>query len=506
MDDKIKTLEELKEIVADLKAEGKKIVHCHGVFDLLHLGHIRYFKEAKSFGDVLLVTITPDSYVRRGPARPAFSEELRAEAIAAVEGVDFVAINKWQTTIETIKLLKPDFYVKGPDYKEYANDVTGNIQLEEDAINSVGGEIRFTTDITFSSTKLINDYFNLYDDKQKKFVNSLKAKYSLEEINDYIHKLKNLKVLTVGETILDEYVFCEALGKSGKEPVLVTQNISSEVYLGGILAIANHLSDFCNNIEIVSFLGEKGNSEGFIKENLGAGIKTDFLYKTNSPTIIKKRFIDNIRKSKLLGVYDINDELINGADEQLFYEKLVKLLPEYNLVIVADYGHGIITERIVKLLTEKSKFLALNSQINAANIGYHTISKYPKANCVVINETELRHEFRSRVADIETLIKRLSHKLNVDAIIVTMGSEGALLYDSKGLFTTCPAFALKIVDIIGAGDALLALTSACMSIGMPNDISLFIGSLAAVQSVETMGNSKPVNKVDLLKAIDSILK
>ena len=506
MDNKIKTLEELKDTLSNLKSKGQKIVHCHGVFDLMHLGHIRYFKEAKSFGDLLVITITPDAYVRRGPARPAFSSELRAESIAALDVVNYVAINKWQTAVKTIKLLKPDFYVKGPDYKNYEKDVTGNIQREEDAINSVGGEIKITSDITFSSTKLVNRYFNLYNADQKNFINSLKEKYSLEKINNYIHKLKDLKVLTVGETILDEYIFCEALGKSGKEPVLVTREIKSEIYLGGILAIANHLSDFCNNIEIVSFLGEKGESEDFIKENLGAGIKTNFLYKTNSPTITKKRFIDNTRKSKLLGVYDINDEIINRADEQLFKEKLVKSLPEYDLVIVADYGHGIITKRIAKLLTEKSSFLAFNTQVNAANIGYHSISKYTRANCVIINAGELMYELRDRSTDLETLTKQLADNLITDSIIVTKGSAGVLLYNTKeGYFTSCPAFAHYVVDIIGAGDALLAITSICISIGIPDDLSLFIGSLAAAQSVETMGNSKPVNKVDLLKAMDSIL-
>jgi len=506
MSNKIFQLDDLTAQLQQLRASGKKIVHCHGVFDLLHLGHIRYLKEARSFGDILVVTITSDMYVRRGPARPAFSDELRAEAIAAIEVVDFVAINKRPTAIDIIKKLKPDFYVKGPDYKDYTKDVTGNIQSEEDAVKSVGGKIKFTSDITFSSTKLVNRYLNLYSDNQKMYVDSLKLKYSMDEIYYHFNKLKELKVLAVGEAILDEYVFCEAIGKSGKEPILVTQEISKNVYLGGILAIANHLSSFCDNINVISFLGEKGDGEGFIKESMGMGVETNFLYKKNSPTIVKRRYIDNIRKSKLFGVYDINDELIDRNDEQLFYEKLDNLLPAYDLVIVADYGHGIITEPIIELLAKKSRFLALNSQVNAGNIGYHTISKYPRANCIVINETELRHEFRNRLGDINMLIKRLADNMETDAIIVTRGKNGAILYGNSGDPITCPAFNSKVVDIVGAGDALLTLSSACMSMGMPDDLSLFIGSLSAAQSVESLGNSKPVDKVDLLKAIDSVLK
>ena len=85
MNDKIKTLEELKVIIADLKSKGKKIVHCHGVFDLLHIGHIKHFEEARTFGDILMVTITMDEFVRKGPDRPAFTTSLRLEALAALE-------------------------------------------------------------------------------------------------------------------------------------------------------------------------------------------------------------------------------------------------------------------------------------------------------------------------------------------------------------------------------------------------------------------------------------
>ena len=92
---KILSLEELNEKVKSGQAEGKKMVHCHGVFDLLHIGHIKHFEEAKSFGDALVVTITPDEFVNKGSNRPAFTTELRLEALAALESVDFVAANKW---------------------------------------------------------------------------------------------------------------------------------------------------------------------------------------------------------------------------------------------------------------------------------------------------------------------------------------------------------------------------------------------------------------------------
>lgn len=158
-ENKIIELEKLAKIVSKLKQENKKVVLSHGVFDLLHVGHIRHFRSAKKLGDILVTTITPDRYVNKGPHRPAFEEKLRAESVAALHPVDYVAINRWPTAVETIKLLKPDTYVKGTDYTNPEDDVTGGILLEKEAIESVGGELKFTDEITFSSSSLINRFF-----------------------------------------------------------------------------------------------------------------------------------------------------------------------------------------------------------------------------------------------------------------------------------------------------------------------------------------------------------
>ncbi|TAN38682.1 MAG: hypothetical protein EPN25_13230 [Nitrospirae bacterium] len=156
---KILGLDALAEKIRSLKAEGKKIVHCHGCFDLMHPGHIKYFQAAKAMGDILVVTLTPDEYVDKGPGRPVFDQVLRAESIAALECVDFVAVNKWQTAEETLRLLRPDYYVKGQEF-ERLEDKTGKIQKEYDVVKEIGAEMRFTHEIVFSSTKLLKTYFN----------------------------------------------------------------------------------------------------------------------------------------------------------------------------------------------------------------------------------------------------------------------------------------------------------------------------------------------------------
>lgn len=148
----------LVEDLKKLKRAGKKIVLCHGCFDLMHPGHIKHFQAAKKMGDILVVTVTPDSYVNKGTERPVFNQNLRSECIAALECVDYVAINKWPTSVETLKVLKPDIYAKGQEF-ENLEDETGKIQKEYKVLKELGIQIQFTHEVVFSSTKLINQYF-----------------------------------------------------------------------------------------------------------------------------------------------------------------------------------------------------------------------------------------------------------------------------------------------------------------------------------------------------------
>ena len=156
---KILKLDVLAEKLADLKSQGKKIVHCHGCFDMMHPGHIKYFQASKKMGDVLVVTVTPDRFVDKGPTRPVINQSLRAESIAALECVDYVAINNWPTAEETLLLLRPTYYVKGQEF-EKQEDETGKFQKEFAVLKAIGAEMRFTHEIVFSSTDLLKRHFS----------------------------------------------------------------------------------------------------------------------------------------------------------------------------------------------------------------------------------------------------------------------------------------------------------------------------------------------------------
>ena len=507
MKNKIVSFENLIKISKLKRNQNKKIILCHGVFDLLHIGHIKHLQEAKTFGDILIVTITPDKFVQKGPNRPAFNTNLRLEALQALECVDYVSVNKWATSIQTIKHIKPHIYCKGSDYKHKENDITKKIYDEEKAVKSIKGSIKFTSTKNFSSSNLLNNFVKIHSDKQRKYLNNITKKFSFKEIQKTLSKFFSIKVMVIGETIIDKYVFCEALGKSGKEPILALREIKIEEYYGGALAISNHLSSFCKSIKLLTMIGQKKEYKRDIIKNKAKNISVDFFYKLNSPTIVKKRFVDSINNNKILGVYEINDELINLKQQKSLETQLNKIKENIDHIIISDYGHGFISEQIAKKIIRKCKSISLSAQLNAANLGMHTINKYKKIETVVINEMELRQEMKDRNSQIKNLMKKLTQKIKIKNLIVTRGKNGSILYDRiNNKFIECPAFASSVVDKVGAGDAMLSIISIALNKGIDKHLSLFLGSLAAAQSVESMGNSIFVDKNKMLKVIESLIK
>ena len=509
MNNKILNIKSLAQKIKYFKLKKKRIVLCHGVFDILHIGHINHFNSAKKLGDILVVSVTPDKYVNKGPNRPIFPIKLRMEALAALKNVDYVTANTSDTAIQPILTLKPNIYCKGKDYKNSQLDITGNIKKELKAIKSVNGQINYTEDELYSSSRIINDSSYNLTDSQESFLRLLKNEKNKKSLN--IQKItssfSNLKVLVIGETIIDEYVYCDALGKSGKEPVLAVKSLYSKKFLGGTLSIAKNLSNFCKKVTVLSYIGEKKEQLNFLKKNLNKNIHTIMIPKSNACTIVKKRFVDDINKTKILGVYSIEDQLINNSEEKFVIKNILKQIRQHDLVIVSDFGHGLITDKIAKLLIQKSKFIAVNAQLNAANIGFHTISKYKKADLVIINENEMRHELRNKSEGVDSLLKQLSKRINSKIITVTSGNKGSTTFLKKNnKLINCPAFAFKVLDKIGAGDTMLAFLALSVFKKIDIKFSMFLSSLAAAFNVENEANSKVIKKDELIRSAEAYLK
>ena len=503
---KILSKKKIQDFLIKEKYKNKKIVLCHGAFDIMHIGHINHFQQAKKYGDILVVSVTSDKYIIKGPGRPINNLKNRMNLLASLEVIDFVIESNYPTAIEIIKFIKPDLYCKGPDYVNFKNDVTGKIKDEIIAIKTVKGKIVFTEGMSLSSSKIINQHSNNLSPIQRKFLKKIKSISNAKKIIEKIKLIENKKILVIGETIIDEYIFCEAIGKSGKESILVIQEKNKEKYLGGSAQIANHISNFSKNVTFFSLLGDNNKEINFINSKMNQKIKKIFFTKKNSPTIKKIRYVDVINNNKLIGVYKFNDEEINSSLEKHIITKLIQIIKKFDLVVVADYGHGFITKKIAKKICTNSKFLTLNAQINSSNIGYQRIDKFKNFETLVINESELRHEFRDRIKNKNILARTICKKLKINNIIVTSGKNGALLLEKNNKELNVPAFANKVIDKVGSGDAMLSLISLCQSIKMKNEEIMLVASLAAAQSVESMGNSKVVDKMKLIKSINYILK
>jgi len=503
---KIKTLEELSNIVTSLKREGKTIVQCHGVFDLLHPGHIRHFEAAKREGDVLIVTLTKDIYVAKGPGHPVFNQSLRAESVAALESVDYVVINEWPTAVEPIKKLKPNVYAKGSDYKDEKEDLTGKIRDEEEAVRSVGGRIHFTDEITFSSTKLLNLKFNVFPEEARDFLEEFRKKYSSRDIINRFQTLKKMKVLVIGDTIIDEYHYCTPLGKSPKEIIIPAQYLGEEAFAGGILAIANHIAGFCDQVDVITCLGTQNSREEFILEHLKPNIKAKFFYRPNAPTIVKRRFVEAAHLKKLFEIYLIDGNIAPASVGQDVCQYLETNIGDYDLVVVGDYGHGFLQEEIIKTLCEKAKFLAVNAQTNSANIGFNLITKYPRADYVCIDEPEIRLATHDNISPVEILVNKITRELKCRQAVVTRGYLGSLVSADGDSFLEVPAFSREVVDSVGAGDAYLAITSLCVASNFPGELVGFIGNAAGALAIRIIGNKSSVEPVPLFKFITTLLK
>lgn len=260
--------ETCREVFANFREQNRKIVLCHGVFDLLHPGHLAHLQEAKALGDLLVVSITAEPFVNRGPGRPIFSDDLRLFSISSLACVDYVLLAPVATALEVIDRVQPDFYCKGHEYADSSKDVTQNIDREAERVRAYGGEIRYTGEIVFSSTRLINNYMEVLPPHIKTYVSQLSQQYPFEEIHKGIEAMQKLKVLVLGDVIIDEFIHCTVQGLTSKGRVISTRFLKKEQHLGGSLAIARHIASFVDSVTLAGVVGNEPDIHSMILTTL----------------------------------------------------------------------------------------------------------------------------------------------------------------------------------------------------------------------------------------------
>jgi len=474
------------------KHQGKTIIHCHGVFDLIHCGHLEYFKSAKALGELLVVTITSDKYVNKGPYRPHFTDMVRAEMLSAFEIIDFVSISNYPTAREAISLLKPDCYVKGPDYKDASKDLSGGIIDEELAVRKNGGEIVFTSPKeTFSSTSLINENFSSWSDAQIDVIDGIKALGGNDALLSVFKEMKKLKVMVIGEPIIDVYVFSQPEGISSKSPSISARRLYKETYPGGSLAIANSLSDFVDEVHLFAPYGYE-DMKTIEKVDKRICIHAPILREYSAPK--KTRFVEPDKLQRFFQDNDIQNDiwLEQRVQKTKFINDILDLSHHVDLILMCDFGHGLFEGEVLQLMGCLEEFKTLNCQTNSSNQPFNSYTKHKHDfNYLSIDLREARLAFSdhdSKPLDLFSKLYKTKHQVSM-----TLGSGGSLYSGDKKIIE-CPTFTDKVLDATGAGDSYFAITSLMTRLGAQSEFVPFVGNVYAGLSTRGLANKQSVSR------------
>ncbi|PKN06776.1 MAG: hypothetical protein CVU73_15405 [Deltaproteobacteria bacterium HGW-Deltaproteobacteria-8] len=504
--DKIIGLDELLERVQELKQAGRTVVQSHGIFDLIHPGIIHHLNEAKSVGDVLIVTVVRDADVRRGPGRPVFPDKLRAQNVASLEMVDLVCIVAEDIPFECVKLINPSFFAKGHDHKQRDKQVHDKIFETERHLYFGRTEIFETKGVSFSSTQYICNNWDVFPEETKQFLRRMAQQFSFEDIRGAVNSLSGTRTLIIGDGIIDEYHYCTAMGRAGKSNLVVNKYLSHERFAGGVFAIANHVASICDHVRLITVLGQGDPNEDFAAAGLKDNIQADFFHRSDGPTIVKKRYVDINSNQKIFEVNYLNEHDIDAECEDAVIAHLEAVLPDYDVVLVSDFGHGFISERIIRLLEARAKRLCVNTQTNAANTGFNMVTKYNKPDFVCLDETEARLAMQNRFGDINDVLTSLSAAMCAKELVITLGKKGSVGMSQGGKAHFTPIFSSRVIDTIGAGDAVFSYAAICFAQGLPLELLQFIGNVVGALAVQIVCNKKSVEKHELLQFIAVILQ
>ena len=465
----------------------KRIVQCHGAFDLVHIGHLTHFEEAKALGDVLVVTITADAHItkKRGVT---FSEAQRLRQVAALEIVDYVALVEEPTALSAIDALHPDIYVKGPEYADLMLDKSRSIFHETQLLQQYGGRMHFTSGETFSSTKLSHFLLAAPDAAQRNpllqndrvlFKDLSAFGFTLAQLKGFLASASTLRVSVIGETIVDEWVDVTLSNLSTQSRCIAGLETGRCRQIGGVGIIARHLANFVGEVDCFT---------NGLATPLAPNVRVTRLCEGE---LVETRFVDQetsrpVFKSRRR---TLPDEAADGLPD----------FDGYDLVLVADFGHGLVDADAVntRIACAKTAFVAAMAQVNSSNYGYNLPVKYLGADYYSLNRTEAELCLHARGLPLDTLTEQSAARLGCDLVSVTDGSHGAMVRKNAERFGL-PSLSVSAVDTIGCGDAYFALSSVAACLDLPARTIALVGSIGAAAMTQRRCNAGPVTEQEFL--------
>ena len=498
---KIKTRQELVEILGP-RPRKKTVIMCHGTFDVVHPGHLRHLMYAREKGDILVASLTSDEHINKAHYRPYVPQQLRAMNLAAFEIVDYVIIDENPTPIENLKVLQPDFFAKGYEY--FKGGVHPRTREELSVIEGYGGEIIFTPgDIVYSSSALLQlDPPELATDKLLILMKS--EGVSFNDLRSALTKMQGIGIHVVGDTIVDSYTYCTMIGGGTKTPTFSVKYENRVDYAGGAAIVAKHLRKAGARVRFSTVLGDDVLKDFVLKDLEAEGVECVPIIDKTRPTTQKNAFIAS--GYRLLKV----DKLDNRAISDKILETMKKQISSSDSqgIVFSDFRHGIFSPGTIPQLTSsipEGRFKVADSQVASR---WGNILDFQGFDLITPNEREARFALGDQDSVVRPLALNLYQKAGCKHLILKCGERGTLTYRPRPVedlgdpraFFAIDSFVERLVDAVGAGDALLAYATLALMATGSSVIASLLGAMAAAVACERDGNT-PVSPDDVLQIL-----
>ncbi|MBH23316.1 MAG: hypothetical protein CMH57_02410 [Myxococcales bacterium] len=494
------SVEDLQTIREELRSQGKRVVQCHGCFDIVHPGHIRYLRFAREQGDALIVSVSGDDVVGKGFDRPYINETLRLENLAALEFVDYVCLDHHTWAGPILEIVKPDVYVKG---KEYETNADPRFLKEKKLVEDYGGTVIFSSgDVVYSSTFIINQFRHRFDLEQQK-INFFcrRNQITIPALEELMHHILERRVLVIGDPILDQYIHCEALSVAAESPILSVTPLQDQWFIGGAALIARQMARLGARVSLMTTMGPGAESHRFVQLLGEADVELVPIQTENRPLYIKSRYL--VDETKVFKVNHGRYSPMSTGTLQQMMSTLKARVDDYEAIVVTDFGYGMFSASFIEALTELSREHGIPSYVDVSSTGQASILKFKSPRLAMPNEDELRFALGDNESGLSHLASRYFRETRADRLVLTLGKRGAILFTpdeddtSQRLHTDyLPSLATQSVDPVGAGDVFLATTALADLCDAPLAHSIYLGSAMAALHVGILGNDPPT-AVDL---------
>lgn len=499
---KIKTARELAEILGPRPRRQRSIM-CHGTFDLVHPGHIRHLIYAKSKADLLITTLTADTHIQKANFRPFVPQELRAMNLAALEAVDYVVIDENPTPIENIKVIKPDFFAKGYEYSK--GGLHPKTREEKAALESYGGELLLTPgDIVYSSSYIIeNAPPNLAADKLMTLMQA--ENITFDNLRRILSSFGNVNVHVVGDTIVDSYTYCTLIGGNTKTPTFSLRYDRQVDFVGGAGIVAKHMKGAGAKVRFSTVLGDDSLKDFVLKDLNAYGVQCDAIIDPTRPTTQKNAFTSG--GYKLLKVDKLDNRPISDRKLEQFKAQIASSTSD--AIVFSDFRHGIFNQTTIPVLTAAIPAGPLRVADSQVASRWGNILDFQGFDLITPNEREARFALGDQDSIVRPLAYELYNRAKCRYLMLKMGERGMITYrapsDAVRSFFTIDSFTDRVVDAVGAGDALLAYATITLIVSKCAVSASILGSIAAALACEQDGNN-PIDPLDVLKRLDQLEK